>query len=420
MADNTRTCPHCQASVRADLTSCPECGQELAPAAASPARQLLERIGQKRAALLLAGALVLICLACGALIATVSLFAPALLGPTGEIAAARSPVAPGASLSTATLTPVALPPSGTDAPLPADTALATDTMGGTSAPASTPERTEAQVLDVVDGDTIDVRVGSQTYPLRYIGIDAPELAAPGEWLAPEARLANEGLVGGQTVYLEVDVSETDPDGRLLRYVFLPDGTFVNAELVRQGYALAVASPPDVRYQELLRQMEQEARAAARGLWGPTPTSVSSTAATNTTPATMTPSATTTPTPTGTPTPAATPTAPGGPTAVPTARVVIADVFNAGTSEYVEIVNEGNAEQNMSLWSVSGSSGSQRYFFPNGYVLGPGSRVRLHSGDGGIDAPPGDIYWTTEEVWDNEGETVYLADVQGRRVDEYSY
>ena len=109
-----------------------------------------------------------------------------------------------------------------------------------------------------------------------------------------------------------------------------------------------------------------------------------------------------------------------PTSAPEARIVIVDVFNSGTSEYVEIANEGNAEQNMSLWSVWGSSSNQRYVFPGGYILGPGARVRLHSGDGGTDAPPGDIYWTTEEVWDNQGETVYLADIQGRQVDEYSY
>jgi micrococcal nuclease len=66
------------------------------------------------------------------------------------------------------------------------------------------------------------------------------------------------------------VSETDRYGRLLRYVFLADGTFVNGELVRQGYAQAITYAPDVKYQELLRALEREARDAERGLWRPAP------------------------------------------------------------------------------------------------------------------------------------------------------
>ena len=136
------------------------------------------------------------------------------------------------------------------------------------------ERTEAQVVEVVDGDTIKVEIGGEVYAVRYIGIDCPETAHPSEpvgWMGPEASAANEALVGGQTVYLEKDVSETDKYGRLLCYVFLADGTFVNAELVRLGYAQSVTYPPDVRYQDLFLEMQQEAREAKRGLWGPTPT-----------------------------------------------------------------------------------------------------------------------------------------------------
>jgi micrococcal nuclease len=426
VAESTRTCPHCQASVRAELQFCSECGQELRPAARR-ARRPQAGTSRKRVALLLGGALAILCFSCAGLLVAISLFAPALLPPAEETAAERALVTPATGLSTSTLTPIAIPPPGTGTPVPAATVLPTGMTGstGTAAPIATPstvaERTEARVVDVIDGDTIDVQIDGQTHTLRYIGIDAPDTAAPGEpaeWLGPEASLVNERLVGEQTVYLEVDVSETDPDGRLLRYVFSPDGTFVNAELVRLGYARARDHPPDVKYQELLRQMEQEAREAGRGLWGPNPTPPSSTATAGTTATNPTPASTETPTPSATPAPTETPT--GAPTSAPAPRIVIADVFNSGTSEYVEIANEGNAEQNMSLWSVRGSSGSQRYVFPGGYVLGPGARVRLHSGDGGIDAPPGDIYWTTEEVWDNQGETVYLADIQGRQVDEYSY
>jgi micrococcal nuclease len=81
-----------------------------------------------------------------------------------------------------------------------------------------------------------------------------------------AREANRRLVEARTVYLEKDVSETDRYGRLLRYVYLPDGTSVNAEQVRQGYALARAYPPDTRHQTELSVLQMEARSALKGLW----------------------------------------------------------------------------------------------------------------------------------------------------------
>jgi micrococcal nuclease len=140
-------------------------------------------------------------------------------------------------------------------------------------------QTEALVTEVVDGDTIKVVVDGQTYTLRYIGIDTPETVHPDkpvEWMGPEASAANRRLVAGQTVYLEKDVSETDRYGRLLRYVYLADGLFVNAELVRLGYAHASTYPPDVKHQDHFLEMQREAREAGRGLWssvhptGPSP------------------------------------------------------------------------------------------------------------------------------------------------------
>ena len=79
-----------------------------------------------------------------------------------------------------------------------------------------------------------------------------------------AAAANEGLVGGEMVGLERDVSETDRHGRLLRYVWIGE-VMVNAELVRQGHAEAVSYRPDTRYDLLLVRMEREAREGGRGL-----------------------------------------------------------------------------------------------------------------------------------------------------------
>ena len=136
-----------------------------------------------------------------------------------------------------------------------------------------------QVVRVIDGDTIDVNIGGKTYRVRYIGVDTPETVDPSQpvqCFGREASAFNKQLVEGKTVRLEKDVSETDRYGRLLRYVFVGD-LFVNAELVRQGFAQVVTYPPDVKYVDLYLQFQRKAREANRGLWGacnaaPTPTS----------------------------------------------------------------------------------------------------------------------------------------------------
>ena len=117
----------------------------------------------------------------------------------------------------------------------------------------------ALVTEVIDGDTIVIEGG---YNVRYIGIDAPE---SGELYYLQAKQINEDLVAGKKVRLESDISDKDSYGRLLRYVYVGD-TFVNAEVVRQGCAWAVAYPPDVKYQVYLEAIEKEARQTKRGLW----------------------------------------------------------------------------------------------------------------------------------------------------------
>lgn len=121
---------------------------------------------------------------------------------------------------------------------------------------------EALVTRVIDGDTIEVNISGMIYKLRYIGIDTPEIDEP---YYQEATNKNVELVGGKTVRLEKDVSETDKYDRLLRYVYVGD-IFVNAELVKSGYARAITYEPDIKYQSLLESMEQEAKLAFRGMW----------------------------------------------------------------------------------------------------------------------------------------------------------
>ncbi|MBX7252044.1 MAG: thermonuclease family protein [Candidatus Promineofilum sp.] len=131
-----------------------------------------------------------------------------------------------------------------------------------------PEGDPATVTYVIDGDTIEVELDGRTYRLRYIGVDTPEREEP---YYQEARDFNRDLVADQTVILVRDVSETDQYGRLLRYVYLEDGTFVNAAIIASGLGRLVTFPPDVAQTEYLKGLQAEAREAGQGMWGDTAT-----------------------------------------------------------------------------------------------------------------------------------------------------
>jgi len=128
----------------------------------------------------------------------------------------------------------------------------------------------APVVRVVDGDTIRVGLPSGEEPVRYIGIDTPESVKPGapvECFAKRASAYNERLVAGEKVRLVYDIERRDRYGRLLAYVYRArDGLFVNAELVRRGYATAVTFPPNVAHERELRRLARRARMSGRGLW----------------------------------------------------------------------------------------------------------------------------------------------------------
>lgn len=122
------------------------------------------------------------------------------------------------------------------------------------------EEKEFVVSRAIDGDTIELDDGTK---IRYIGINTPEVEQPG---GKEATEANRALVEGKKVRLEYDVQKQDKYGRTLAYVYLEDGTFVNAELVKQGYAQVATYPPNVKYVDLFQKSQREAQAEERGLW----------------------------------------------------------------------------------------------------------------------------------------------------------
>jgi micrococcal nuclease len=140
--------------------------------------------------------------------------------------------------------------------------------GGEAGSPGRPGAVRAEVLDVTDGDTIRVLLGGEEESVRYIGIDTPEVdpSIGVECFGSQASAANRRLVGGETVALAFDAERRDRYGRLLAYVYVGD-TFVNAELVRDGFARTLTISPNTDFATLFDRLVQRAGATGRGLWG---------------------------------------------------------------------------------------------------------------------------------------------------------
>lgn len=136
---------------------------------------------------------------------------------------------------------------------------------------SSPSET-ATVVRVIDGDTIEVDLDGSLYTVRYIGMNTPETNHPSrglEFYGREASARNRQLVEGKTVRMERDVSATDRFDRLLRYVYVGE-QMVNAALISEGYAVAKTYPPDVKFADIFKELQQEAIEKRRGAWATSP------------------------------------------------------------------------------------------------------------------------------------------------------
>lgn len=127
------------------------------------------------------------------------------------------------------------------------------------------------VSRVVDGDTFLIDDGSEKGKrVRLIGVDTPETVHPRkpvEYYGREASDYVKNLLANQRIGLEFDVDTTDRYGRLLAYVYLQDGTFLNAHLIEKGYGQIATYPPNVKYVEMFQKLQRKARRKNLGLWG---------------------------------------------------------------------------------------------------------------------------------------------------------
>ncbi|MGH3650040.1 MAG: lamin tail domain-containing protein [Acidimicrobiia bacterium] len=298
--------------------------------------------------------------------------------------AAPSTTAPAGSTTT---TDSSEPTTSTTVPKPAPSSTSTTAAAPDSAaPAPLPPGwSSAEVSNVVDGDTIDVLLdGGREERVRLIGTNSPE---GGECFAAEATAGLTGLVLGQTVYLEPDVSDRDQFGRLLRYVWTADDRFVNAVSVAEGWAIARDYPPDTARSAELQAAEESARASGSGLWASDAC---------------------------------------GTAAAADIRILDVEYDAAGNDnfnlngEWVEITNREDSVVELTDWVLKDESASHRYPFPRDFSLRPGAAVRVFTGCG--QDTDDALYWcaTGSAVWNNSGDTAFLLDPDGNIVFSYSY
>ena len=228
------------------------------------------------------------------------------------------------------------------------------------------------VVDVVDGDTIKVRMDGQIYTVRYIGIDTPESTIEKEYFGKEASQKNFELVNGREVVMYRDKSETDRYDRLLRFVFVGD-TFINFELVNQGYANAKEYKPDVACSYFFSQGESNAMKLGLGLWADQ---------------------------------ALQPTQP----VMVGSAIVIVGVNKV--DEYVDIANNSVSAVEITDWTLVSERGDQRCKLAG--TIASGQTLRIWAGSG-----PGYSCNFSENIWNNsELDPAVLYNAQGIEVSRY--
>ena len=170
------------------------------------------------------------------------------------------------SMLTAQPSPTTITATATTSP--AATPLPTPTVAPTAAPTTAPTATRgpltiAKVAAVVNGDTIDVTIGTTRRRLRYLGISAPTGT---QCYAANATTLNRQMVTGQTVTLEQSTTNTDSAGNLLRLVYLSNNKLINEELLSKGAARIQPTALNTTLTERLTAAQQTAVSARAGLW----------------------------------------------------------------------------------------------------------------------------------------------------------
>jgi micrococcal nuclease len=252
------------------------------------------------------------------------------------------------------------------------------------------EAVSAQALQILDAVTIEVEIDEKSYLVRYIGLSLPEETGASNIQALAAE-KNRALVEGKNILLIKDISESDEEGRLLRYV-IADGIFVNQALAKSGYAQVTIIPPDTSCQFFLREASASALANQLGMWAPAPTP--------TRPVVLHPTA----------------------TVAQIGEILITTVRSEGTGwqdpdEFVEFRNLSAHPIQMEGWRLSDLEG-HTFIFPD-FIIYAGNYCRIYT-NAYRPGRCGLSFYSLSPIWDDLEDCAYLYDSGGNLVEEYCY
>ncbi len=249
---------------------------------------------------------------------------------------------------------------------------------GTTAPTPPDPAHSVPVIRVLDGDSLVVELDSEEIEVRLLGINTPERH---ECFDSQAKTRAAELAGNR---VRLAGSDEDRFGRLLRYVYAEDGTLINQQLVTEGMALALSSGHSLRAE--FKAAEATAFQQRIGRWQPDAC---------------------------------------GPTMRTGARISGLEYDAPGddarnrNGEWVDIANSGSEPIALDGWGIQDESSSHRFQFPAGFLLAPGTEVRVSSGCGM--GSTDHLFWCDQDpVWSNGGDTAYLLDPAGNVVDRFAF
>ncbi len=239
------------------------------------------------------------------------------------------------------------------------------------------ESQAAEVIQVLDGDSLLVRTDVGQSEVRLVGINAPERD---ECFGDDAREALRQLLSGRvTIATAPGADDVDQFGRLLRYV-RAEGELVNSALVDSGHAVAL--PSSHANASLFASLEEGAFGRRLGMWAPDAC---------------------------------------GPASRAVVRILTVEANPPGDDferEFVEIGNDGRETVDVSGWTIRDTSSVHRFTFPAGTTLESGTTVIVYTGCD--TAGPGLRWCATSAVWNNSGDTVIVQDGSGNVVDRVAY
>ncbi len=252
-----------------------------------------------------------------------------------------------------------------------------------TATSSQNNKSVALVSKVIDGDTVELQ---NNIEVRLLGINAPERGQP---YYQEATTRLRELVEGKKVIFENDIQDKDRYGRLLRYLFIND-SFVNLQLVEEGYATVYIISPNKKYETDLRNTENETKTLKVNIWKQ----------------------------------------PMGENVCDSKCMGISyfkwdaegnDCDNLN-GEYVTFTNACSYSCDLTNWTVKDESSRKPYLFPS-FVLESGKAITLYTGCGSNTQTQ--LYWCSSggscnAIWNNGGDTLYLRNSNGELVLAYPY